>query len=116
MAHAASCSRVPAQAIDNIGKHFFRVSGYRRPDRSRKTAEPSMKTLRSAFALTPAEARLAARIASGATLEVIAAELRITKETARNELKAIFQKTKTHRQSELVAMLASLLSQPTSSK
>ena len=34
-----------------------------------------------------------------------ARELTITRETARNQLKSVFAKTDTHRQSELVALL-----------
>jgi DNA-binding CsgD family transcriptional regulator len=41
--------------------------------------------------LTNAEARLAARLAHGIALEAIADELQIAKETARTELKAVFQ-------------------------
>jgi DNA-binding CsgD family transcriptional regulator len=65
--------------------------------------------LQSAFALTAAEARLALHVAEGETLERAADELRISKETARNQLKAIFRKTAAHRQSELVLLLSKLL-------
>lgn len=65
-------------------------------------------TLRGAFGLTPAEARLAARLAGGDTLEHAADALNVTKETARSQLKQVFAKTETHRQSELVALLARL--------
>lgn len=61
-----------------------------------------------AFRLTPAEARLAALLAVGASLENAADTLGVTKETARSRIKAIFQKTDTHRQATLVALLASL--------
>jgi DNA-binding CsgD family transcriptional regulator len=36
---------------------------------------------------------------------IAARELKIARETARNQLKAVFAKTNTHRQSELVALL-----------
>jgi DNA-binding CsgD family transcriptional regulator/PAS domain-containing protein len=61
-----------------------------------------------AFGLTPAEARLAALLASGNSLEYAGDALGITRETARSRIKAIFQKTDTHRQGQLVALLASL--------
>lgn len=61
-----------------------------------------------AFGLTPAEARLAARLATGESLESIAEALGITKETARSRIKIVFQKTDCHRQADLVALLASL--------
>jgi len=65
-------------------------------------------TLRTCFSLTRAEARLASEISSGARLESAADHLGICYETARNQLKAIFAKTDTHRQAELVALLARL--------
>jgi DNA-binding CsgD family transcriptional regulator len=62
--------------------------------------------LMSIFNLTPAEARLASRLSSGASIEEIAAELSIAYETSRTQLKSIFQKTNTRRQAQLVALLA----------
>jgi DNA-binding CsgD family transcriptional regulator len=64
---------------------------------------PKPALLARAFGLTPAEARLASIIAEGLNPERAAEELSISKVTARNQLKAIFAKTGTHRQSELVA-------------
>jgi DNA-binding CsgD family transcriptional regulator len=69
---------------------------------------PSPALLRRAFGLTPAEAKLAATIAQGKAPEQIAEELGIARTTVRNQLRAIFSKTNTHRQSELVALLARL--------
>ena len=74
-----------------------------------KPVRPDWHLLVDTFGLTPAEARLAARLVTGEALEQIADELRITKETARYELKSVFRKTDVHRQSELVALLYSLL-------
>jgi DNA-binding CsgD family transcriptional regulator len=74
-----------------------------------KRIRPPQEALHSSFALTPAEARLAIRMASGAPLEASADALRISKETARTQLKSIFQKTGVRRQAELVGMLASFL-------
>jgi DNA-binding CsgD family transcriptional regulator len=64
--------------------------------------------LSKAFGLTPAEARLASIIAEGLNPERAAEELGISKGTARNQLKAIFAKTATHRQAELAALLSRL--------
>jgi DNA-binding CsgD family transcriptional regulator/PAS domain-containing protein len=69
---------------------------------------PNATLLTRAFGLTPAEARLASIIAEGLNPERAAEELRISKATARNQLKAIFAKTGTHRQGELVALLSRL--------
>jgi DNA-binding CsgD family transcriptional regulator len=70
---------------------------------------PPEEALRRAFGLTPAEARLAARLATGERLEDTTSALGITKNTARAQLKNVFAKTDTHRQAELVALLNGLL-------
>ena len=57
------------------------------------------------FGLTTAQTRLAVKLAIGHSLEQAATELGISSETARQHLKAIFTKTDTHRQGELVALL-----------
>jgi DNA-binding CsgD family transcriptional regulator len=69
---------------------------------------PSRELLCRTFGLTPAEARLAAIIAQGRAPEVAAEELGVSKVTVRNQLRAVFAKTDTHRQSELVALLSAL--------
>ena len=66
---------------------------------------PSAAIIAKTFRLTPAEAKLACIIARGAPPDTAARELKITRETARNQLKSVFAKTDTHRQSELVALL-----------
>jgi DNA-binding CsgD family transcriptional regulator len=73
-------------------------------------AQPWLKaaTLNRVFGLTPAEARLASIIAQGRSPEQAAEALGISRATARNQIKAIFGKTDTHRQSELVALLSLL--------
>jgi DNA-binding CsgD family transcriptional regulator len=73
---------------------------------------PPENALSVSFGLTAAEARLAVRIATGASLESVADEIGIALETARHQLKAIFAKTDTHRQAELVSVMARLLSFP----
>jgi DNA-binding CsgD family transcriptional regulator len=69
---------------------------------------PRPSLLSNAFGLTPAEAKLASLMAEGISLEKVAEELGISRETARNQLKAVFAKTATHRQGELVALLGRL--------
>jgi DNA-binding CsgD family transcriptional regulator len=68
----------------------------------------STNLLAGAFGLSPAEAKLAAIVASGIDLQTAAQELGVARDTARNQLKAIFAKTGAHRQSELVELLAKL--------
>ena len=70
-----------------------------------KTRPPKGDLLKRAFGLSPAEMRLAIRLATGISLEAAADHLGIARETARTQLKAIFTKTGTHRQAELVALL-----------
>jgi DNA-binding CsgD family transcriptional regulator len=66
---------------------------------------PPAAILAKTFQLTAPEAKLACIIARGAPLPIAAQELKISREAARNQLKSIFAKTYTHRQSELVALL-----------
>ncbi len=72
----------------------------------RRAWGPRPEVLAQTFGLSPAEARLAAIIAKGISPEQAAERLGISRETARTELKAIFAKTATHRQAELVALLS----------
>jgi DNA-binding CsgD family transcriptional regulator len=69
---------------------------------------PKAALFAAVFGLTPAEARLASIIAKGHDPARAAEELGIARVTARNQLRAIFAKTGTHRQSELVALLSLL--------
>jgi DNA-binding CsgD family transcriptional regulator len=69
---------------------------------------PQAGVLSQTFGLSPAEARLASFIATGVSPEHAAEILGIARQTARNQLKAVFAKTETHRQSELVALLSQL--------
>lgn len=62
--------------------------------------------VRELLGVTRAEAALAARLASGATLDEVAGDLGITRATARTQLYSVFRKTGLHRQSELVALIS----------
>jgi DNA-binding CsgD family transcriptional regulator len=73
---------------------------------------PHLGELQDVFGLTPREAAFAAWLATGAPLDVAAERLQISREHARQRLKAIFRKTETHRQGELVALLARLSHPP----
>lgn len=68
---------------------------------------PSPQLLHGLFDLTPAEARLAAALAAGRTLREAASRNGNQFSTARSQLEAIFRKTGTHKQSQLVALLQS---------
>jgi DNA-binding CsgD family transcriptional regulator/PAS domain-containing protein len=66
---------------------------------------PSDETLRALFTLTPAEAVLARLLATGMTPADAAMFLGVRVGTARTRMKAIFEKTNTHRQSDLIRSL-----------
>lgn len=70
---------------------------------------PATETiLKNCLGLTTAEARLALRLSAGEALECAAEQMKITRHTARNQLKSVFAKTGTHRQAELALLLARL--------
>jgi DNA-binding CsgD family transcriptional regulator len=69
---------------------------------------PQPELLSRIFGLSRSEAKLAAVIAAGYSPQEAAARLGIARETARNQLKAVFAKTGTHRQGELIALLSAL--------
>ena len=72
------------------------------------TPLPRASVLQRMFALTPAEAKLAIEIASGATPAEIAAENLVSMATVRSQLASVLAKTQMRRQAELVALLARL--------
>jgi DNA-binding CsgD family transcriptional regulator len=102
LAYPARLSASTANALADCQAMVILVD----PDTRSRTPEMS---LRSVFCLTEAEARLAAQLAFGNSLETVADQFGIAKETARSQLKSIFAKTGVHRQAELVAVLAKLL-------
>ena len=57
------------------------------------------------YGLTPAEADVAAAIAAGKSMQELAEERQISVETARTHVKRVMQKTGTHKQAQLVALL-----------
>lgn len=62
--------------------------------------------LQLAFGLSGAESRLCEMLVNGISLAEAAKELRVSEGTVRQRVKMIFNKTGTHRQGELVALLA----------
>ena len=67
--------------------------------------EPSEQRLRELFGFTPAELRVAAALAGGASLREAAEALGVSFFTVRGHLIRMFDKTGTHRQSELVRLM-----------
>ncbi len=68
----------------------------------------SVRQLMQMFALTPAEARLAHALARGASMEDHQQSEEIKSSTARSQLQSVLRKTGTHRQQDLVRILACL--------
>jgi DNA-binding CsgD family transcriptional regulator len=71
---------------------------------------PDPRLLAQAFGLSGAEAKLASYIGAGESVESAAERLDASISTARTQLKAVFAKTNTHRQAELVALIGRLRS------
>lgn len=76
--------------------------------------DDTLDVFRKMLGLTPAEARLAARLRFGQTLKEAAEELGISVNTARNQLKSVFEKLGVNRQADLVRHLAELAALATS--
>ena len=70
---------------------------------------PAIDSLKTAFDLTPAEARLAIALQAGADIQSEAVRLGLSPETLRKQLRSIFAKTRLGRQSDLIAMLSNFL-------
>ncbi|MGH1592353.1 helix-turn-helix transcriptional regulator (plasmid) [Methylobacterium phyllosphaerae] len=76
------------------------------------TPLPSTSCLEQIFGLTPAEARVTLLLVGGKTLAEVAEMLRLSIATVRTQLKAVFEKTRTHRQAELVVLVSRLAALP----
>ena len=73
-----------------------------------RTPAASAQALAKAYALTPAEARVAGLIGAGLPIKRAAAELSVSVNAIKFHLRAIYAKTGVHRQSELVARILAL--------
>lgn len=74
---------------------------------SRETSpQPNPARLQQMYGLTSAEVQLATSLASGSTPLEIARRRKLSRTTIRSQLAALFSKTETKRQSELVALLS----------
>ena len=69
---------------------------------------PSSSLIQGLFDLTPAEARVAGAITERFTLEQIAARYSVAYETVRAQVRAVFSKTGTNKQSQVAALMAGL--------
>lgn len=71
-----------------------------------RVAVPTAEVIQGLFDLTPSEARVARSVGQARTIEDIAAETGVSRETVRSHLKAVLAKTGLSRQQELVSLLA----------
>jgi DNA-binding CsgD family transcriptional regulator len=69
---------------------------------------PSVELLRSLFDLTPSEARVARGIAAGESLDTIASNGDVSRNTVRTQLQLVMDKTGCSRQSEVTSLLSSI--------
>lgn len=65
-----------------------------------------LQLLGKLYDLSPAELRVASALLAGSSPEEYAQQAGVTLNTVRSQLKNLFSKTGTHRQSELVAVLS----------
>jgi len=82
----------------------------RDPKRDGKGYEAILQRL---YGLTPAEVRLVGILRRGISLQDAADMLTLSRNTARNQLQSVFDKTGARRQSELVFLLSGLIDPPT---
>ncbi len=72
---------------------------------SEAALEPDPTILREVFSLTPAEARITARLILGRSVEAIALEAGVSVETVRSQVRSVLSKTGTNRQGELISLV-----------
>ena len=73
---------------------------------TRRQLDPAI--LAEAFGLTSAEAHVAGMLAEGHSMQDIASQRGVSLETVRSQVRAVFTKTDTRRQSDLVRLLAEI--------
>lgn len=69
---------------------------------------PPVKLLRSLFDLTPSEARVARSLAGGESIDAIAADGGVSRNTVRAQLRQVMDKTGCTRQAEVTALMANI--------
>jgi DNA-binding CsgD family transcriptional regulator len=73
------------------------------------TPKRMAEVLQASFGLSPRQAQLAEELAIGRSLKEAAEQMRITDATARDHLKAVFLRTGTNRQAQLVSLVSRLM-------
>lgn len=108
-----SCYLAQGEALSAAMLRAAEFDGKEHPHYALIAAPPEagnlvLNVFRQTLGLTPAEARLAARLRFGLSLKEAAEELGISVNTARNQLKSIFEKLGVNRQADLVRHLTEL--------
>ncbi len=70
---------------------------------------PPTTLVRKVFGMTPAEAEVAVRLTNGDGIKPISEELHLSTATIKTHLQHVFDKTRTHRQTELIRLLLAVL-------
>lgn len=92
--------------IDRLASHLERSYGLAKPGMQAAEAfEDSFAGVAERYSLTPAELRLLHPLSTGSGLKNAADQLGITINTAKSRLRAIFEKTGTHSQAQLVRVI-----------
>lgn len=76
--------------------------------REGQPAQSPDRPLRSLYQLTPAEAALVLHLIDGGSVESFAAGRRVSLSTAKTQLRIVFEKTGTRRQSDLMRLVMSI--------
>ncbi len=93
---------VPEQSLGAFGSQPVILMSVVHPG---VTSAPDAAFVAAMFDLTPAEGRVAALLAGGQPLDRIAEALGVTINTIRVHIVHAMRKTRTHRQSDLVALV-----------
>ena len=99
--HAAPLLRATGSSVAGDGRVILYVY-----DQSAIDISPA--TLERLFGLTPAEANAALQVPRGGTVSEMAARLGVSANTLKTQLKAVYEKTTTHRHVDLLKLLLAL--------
>lgn len=94
-----------SSALAHADRHAHAIAFLTDPEHGIAIDEGMLERL---YRITPAEARLARALAAGDSLPDIACHLGLSPHTLKKQLQALFAKTRTNRQAELVRLLMSL--------
>lgn len=103
-AMVAHCIPIRRSAHDIFGRSYALL--IITPVTARKA--PPVELLRSLFDLTPSEARVARSLATGDSLDDIAASGGVTRNTVRSQLRQVLEKVGCTRQAEVTALLSNI--------